>query len=227
MSQGVDYSHPMFLSPTDISGLSLISFQLVGIENYALWSRSIKLALLGRNKIGLIDGSCTKEDASAELGSQVRSLYQYIFTKLKTLWDEFEALVPPPGCDCEKARGFFDYLKRHKLYKFLMGLNELFEKARSEILLMSHVPTVNQAYTMVVNDECQKVTSSRYKGHNKDQCYKLIGYPSDFKSKRKVSTNTRSGAYMVETEVNSTRKNGYEDGLDGSNFNYISAILRN
>lgn len=77
------------------------------------------------------------------------------------MWDEFEALVPPPGCDCEKARGFFDYLKRHKLYKFLMGLNELFEKARSEILLMSHVPTVNQAYTMVVNDECQKVTSSR------------------------------------------------------------------
>lgn len=62
----------------------------------------------------------------------------------------------------------------------------------------------------------------RYKGHNKDQCYKLIGYPSDFKSKRKVSTNTRSGAYMVETEVNSTRKNGYEDGLDGSNFNYVS-----
>lgn len=93
--------------------------------------------------------------------NRVRSLYQYIFTKLKTLWDEFEALVPPPGCDCEKARGFFDYLKRHKLYKFLMGLNELFEKARSEILLMSHVPTVNQAYTMVVNDECQKVTSSR------------------------------------------------------------------
>ncbi|KAH0650538.1 hypothetical protein KY284_030450 [Solanum tuberosum] len=48
MSKGVDYSHPLFLSPADISGVNLISFQLTGIENYALWSRSIKLALLGK-----------------------------------------------------------------------------------------------------------------------------------------------------------------------------------
>lgn len=82
MSQGVDYSHPLFLSPTDISGLSLISFQLVGIENYALWSRSIKLALLGRNKIGLIDGSCTKEGASAELGSQWERVNSIVFSWL-------------------------------------------------------------------------------------------------------------------------------------------------
>jgi len=44
--------------------------QLTGIENYALWSRSIKLALLGRNKIGLVDGSCKQEDVSVELRGQ-------------------------------------------------------------------------------------------------------------------------------------------------------------
>ncbi|KAH0640667.1 hypothetical protein KY285_037253 [Solanum tuberosum] len=70
MSQGVDYSHPLFLSPVDISGVNLISFQLIGIENYALWSKSIRLALLGRNKNGLVDGSCKQEDVSAELRVQ-------------------------------------------------------------------------------------------------------------------------------------------------------------
>ncbi|KAH0692736.1 hypothetical protein KY285_019833 [Solanum tuberosum] len=66
-SQGIDYNHPLFLSPTDVSGVSLISFQLLGIENYTLWSRSITLALLGRNKIGLVDGSCRKEVYGEEL----------------------------------------------------------------------------------------------------------------------------------------------------------------
>ncbi|KAK4715970.1 hypothetical protein R3W88_014308 [Solanum pinnatisectum] len=70
MSQGVDYSHPLFLSPVDISGVNLISFQLIGIEIYALWNRSIKLELLGRNKIGLVDGSCKQEGISAELRGQ-------------------------------------------------------------------------------------------------------------------------------------------------------------
>ncbi|XP_015165096.1 uncharacterized protein [Solanum tuberosum] len=322
----VDYSHPLFLSPADISGVNLISFQLTGIENYALWSRSIKLALLGRNKIGLVDGSCKQEDVSAELrgqwervnaivlswllnsvsksllggvafassaqavwndlkerfdqldGSRTFSLHKDIatlqqgtdsvsvyFTKLKTLWDEFETLVPPPGCNCEKSRGFVDHLNRQKLYQFLMGLNESFGQARSQILLMNPIPTVNHAYAMVVNDECQKMASSRSsiglssmgstgmdplamysrtgggsssqgvnkfkrnfqvvcdfcrcKGHTKDQCYKLIGYPSDFKSKRKVNTSTGTGAYMVGNDVNSTR-NDYEDVSGRVSFNY-------
>lgn len=50
-SKGIDYNHPLFLSFTDVSEVSLISFQLLGVENYTLWSRSITLALLGRNKI--------------------------------------------------------------------------------------------------------------------------------------------------------------------------------
>lgn len=60
-SQGIDYKHPLFLSPTDVSGVSLIYFQLLGIENNTLWSRFITLALLGRNKIGFVDGSCRKD----------------------------------------------------------------------------------------------------------------------------------------------------------------------
>lgn len=116
------------------------------------------MALLGRSKIGLVDGSCKKEDVSADLrgqwervnafvlswilnyvsksllggvafasstqgvwndlkerfdqldGSRTFSLHREIatlqqrpdsvsvyFTKLKILWDEFEALMPSPG----------------------------------------------------------------------------------------------------------------------------------
>lgn len=39
--QGIDYIHPLFLSPSDVSGLNLLPFQLIGTENYVIWSRSI------------------------------------------------------------------------------------------------------------------------------------------------------------------------------------------
>ncbi|XP_069144651.1 uncharacterized protein [Solanum lycopersicum] len=264
---------------------------LIGIENYALWSRSIKLTLLGRNKISLVDGSCKKEDvridlrglwekvsaivlswllssiskslfegvdfaSSAQSGTKSVSVY---FTKLKALWDEFEALVPSPGCKCDKSRDFVDHLNRQKMYQFLMELNESFRQARSQILLMSPMPSANQPYAMVVNDECQKLTSSRttgsisnygvealgmysriggssiaqglnkfkknYRvvcefcrcnGHTQDQCYKLIGYPSDFKSKRKLN----NGAYMVCSDEVNTRKDGFEGVSRNLPFSY-------
>ena len=35
-SQGINYNHPLFLNPTDVSGMSIISFQLLSGENYTL-----------------------------------------------------------------------------------------------------------------------------------------------------------------------------------------------
>ncbi|XP_070015759.1 uncharacterized protein [Nicotiana sylvestris] len=80
-------------------------------------------------------------------GSRSFSLYQEIvrltqgtasvatyFTKLKELWVELEALGPLPECKCDKSREF----------------------ARSQILLMIPLSSVNQAYAMIVSDEAQK-----------------------------------------------------------------------
>lgn len=51
MSQLVDYYHLLYSSLADVSRVNLISFQLLGIKNYAMWSRLIKFALLERNMI--------------------------------------------------------------------------------------------------------------------------------------------------------------------------------
>ncbi|KAK6774018.1 hypothetical protein RDI58_029257 [Solanum bulbocastanum] len=69
--QDIDYNHPLFLGPIDVSELSLIYFQLLGIENYTSLSRSIRLALLEQNKIRLIDGSARKEVFGVELWGQM------------------------------------------------------------------------------------------------------------------------------------------------------------
>lgn len=57
----LDYNHPLFLSASDGPGSLLVGIQLVGMENYMLWSRAMRVALLGRNKLAFVDGSITKE----------------------------------------------------------------------------------------------------------------------------------------------------------------------
>ncbi|XP_075096528.1 uncharacterized protein LOC142174602 [Nicotiana tabacum] len=147
----------------------------------------MRVAILGRNKLGLVDGSCSKEkfpksvwnhwekvnaimlswimnSVSSDLlggimyassaqaawsdlherfnkvdGSRSFNLHNKIatlsqgttsvsvyFSKLKGLWEEFEALVPAPECNCSKFKEFVRHLQKLKLFQFLMGLNELY-----------------------------------------------------------------------------------------------------
>uniref|UniRef100_A0A1S3ZNT4 Retrotransposon Copia-like N-terminal domain-containing protein n=1 Tax=Nicotiana tabacum TaxID=4097 RepID=A0A1S3ZNT4_TOBAC len=198
----IDYNHPLLLSPADVSEIQIISFQLIGIVNYSIWFRSMRVALQGWNKLGLIDGTCNKEKfpemiwnhwervnaivlswimnsvakgllggimyaSSAQVvwedlakrfnkvdGSRTFNLHKEIstlsqgttfvsiyFSKLKDLWEEFEVLVPTPGCNCPKSREFVAYCQKLKLYQFLMAYTLIFSDeeqksvaATSEIL---------------------------------------------------------------------------------------------
>lgn len=57
----IDHTHPLFLQPSDTPGLILIPIQLTCLENYGLWSRSIRLALKAKRKLGFVTGMCAKE----------------------------------------------------------------------------------------------------------------------------------------------------------------------
>ncbi|KAK8711538.1 hypothetical protein V6N13_146819 [Hibiscus sabdariffa] len=58
----VDFNHPLYLHPSDMPGSLLITHQLVGIENYNVWSRSLRIAFLAKNKLGFLDGNCSRDD---------------------------------------------------------------------------------------------------------------------------------------------------------------------
>lgn len=50
---GIDYKHLLFLSPLDVSGIQIISFLLIRIENFSMWFRSMCVTLLGRKSSDL------------------------------------------------------------------------------------------------------------------------------------------------------------------------------
>lgn len=191
-----------------------------------------------KERFDRVDGSRTyslhKDIVTIQQGTASVSVY---YTKLKTLWDEFEVLVLSPGCNCEKSRGFVAHMNRQKLYQFLMGLNESYHQARGQILMMDPLPSINHAYALVVGDESQRSVVTRTnslgmnvvgtnsialysksagssgvsqrfkknsllvcdfckcKGHSKEFCYKIVGYPPDFKSKRKVQETGSDTSY--------------------------------
>lgn len=48
------YTHPLYLGPSDTLSGVLILIKLTGSENYGLWSRPMKIALLGKRKLGFV-----------------------------------------------------------------------------------------------------------------------------------------------------------------------------
>lgn len=49
-----DHLYPLYLYPSNAPGSMSVGIELIGMENYTIWSRAMKLALLGRNKLDLL-----------------------------------------------------------------------------------------------------------------------------------------------------------------------------
>ncbi|XP_055830969.1 uncharacterized protein LOC129900004 [Solanum dulcamara] len=186
----IDHNHLLYLQPNDTPGSSLISLQLTGSENYALWSRSMALGLIGKSKLGFVDGRHNKDKFDESLhdqwekvnaverfnivnGSRVFYLHREIvtltqgtlsvsdyFSRMRNLWDEFDAIMPCPGCSCPESRNYSQHHGYQRLLQFLMGLNETYAQCRSQILMMSPIPTLNKAYSMIIDHESQRSLAS-------------------------------------------------------------------
>lgn len=66
----IDSNHPFHLGPSDAPGLVPVQVKLTSSENYGLWSRSMRIALLGKKKLGFVTGTCTKESYATALHEQ-------------------------------------------------------------------------------------------------------------------------------------------------------------
>ncbi|KAK4736843.1 hypothetical protein R3W88_000540 [Solanum pinnatisectum] len=142
-------------------------------------------SILTSSKLGFILGTCRKSDYKPKLEGQWEKCSTFMlawimntvskellkictlhqgnstvsgyFTKLRLLWDEFDALVPLHACNCDKFRIYVDHLQFLCLFTFLMGLDEVYNHARSQILMMNHLPSVSKAYAMIISDESQRM----------------------------------------------------------------------
>ncbi|KAK2977408.1 hypothetical protein RJ640_009959 [Escallonia rubra] len=91
-----------------------------------------------------------KSFISFSQGTMTVSTY---FTKLKGLWDELDTYRALPTCNQMKAHD--EQREEDCLMQFLMGLHDTYNVVRTNILMMSPLPNVRQAYSLVIQEEIQ------------------------------------------------------------------------
>ncbi|KZV35587.1 hypothetical protein F511_32753 [Dorcoceras hygrometricum] len=179
--------------------------------------------------------SIQREIVCLKQGSSPISIY---FSKLKQLWDEYASLVTLPSCACATTRAYVEHEQTQCLIQFLMSLNDSYSSIRSQILMMSQLPSVSQAFAIVSQEEAHRTTltnqsmmevptamfysSSDKKsdlprcencnivGHTKEVCYKLVGYPSGHKLHRKFPQEKFSKNHMKNHQQLSTHNTSQE-----------------
>uniref|UniRef100_A0A2N9IN96 Integrase catalytic domain-containing protein n=1 Tax=Fagus sylvatica TaxID=28930 RepID=A0A2N9IN96_FAGSY len=98
------------------------------------------------------------ETVSPRLGFEARRL----------LWDDLMNFRPIPACSCGALKTLLDY--QHSKYgmKFLVGLNVSYSSVRGQILPMDSLPTINNVFYLLSQEERQRELSNGFTSHGID-----------------------------------------------------------
>ncbi|KAL0416374.1 UNVERIFIED_CONTAM: hypothetical protein Slati_3469300 [Sesamum latifolium] len=133
--------------------LNSISKEIVEGFIYTKSSRSLWLDLEERS--GKCYGSQLYQlQREITVLSQGNMTVEAYYTKLRRLWDELEVMLPTlqctfNGCTCGLSKRVADLALFTQLMQFLMGLGEMFDYVRHQLLVRDPIPSIIRAYSMV------------------------------------------------------------------------------
>ncbi|XP_019262147.1 PREDICTED: uncharacterized protein LOC109239985 [Nicotiana attenuata] len=233
-------SSPLFLLSSNVPGVSLVAVPFSGNE-FGGWKRSMIVSLSTRNKIDFIDGTCVKPPENSpqfrygtvngtkvfEVKRELTSTYQgsldipSYFNKLKKICDELGVIHSSHAnsCNCATKEGLQKEREEDKVNQFLMGLNEMKNRGKSEnpqfhpesasfnansnsIKFTQPQPRQRQYNQRISFDQSKSglfCKNCKKLGHLIDKCYKLNGFPQSFK----FTKSRKTAANVVESDFSS------------------------
>ncbi|XP_015084230.1 uncharacterized protein LOC107027633 [Solanum pennellii] len=82
------------------------------------------------------------------------------YTRIKKLWEELNTLNVKNHCSCVCVCGAKDGMHKaeqdSRLIQFLMGLNKVYIVVRGNILMMNSLPSMVQAFSLLIQEEKQR-----------------------------------------------------------------------
>ncbi|PWA86739.1 hypothetical protein CTI12_AA138150 [Artemisia annua] len=148
-----------------------------------------------------------------EITQSSDSISEY-YTKMKCVWEELDSLnvLPVISVVSQEVSLFLSALSKQKeeqrLFQFLNGLDDQYSNQRSQILMIVPLPSVENACSMLQQEESQrqlfgsssvestallskgkfqeKCSICGFKGHPPEKCWEKVGYPT-WHPKYKVS----------------------------------------
>ncbi|XP_056688057.1 uncharacterized protein [Spinacia oleracea] len=197
----IETTSPLYLHPSD--GSSSINIEkLQGSSNYMSWRRSFEISLGAKRKHGFVTG-VVKQDPSDSVkqdhwdtcnnmviswimfnvtGSIKKSIM--FVTNSATIWKQLEQRYTMSNGSrkykiCKdiyetKQQGALNQQREEqKLFQILNGLDDGYNARRSQLLMMTPLPTVDSACSCLQQEESQRDIR-----HTKETCWFIVGYPS-------------------------------------------------
>ncbi|KAL2932685.1 Cysteate synthase [Bienertia sinuspersici] len=139
-----------------------------------------------------------------DLRQKKKTVTEY-YTTMKSLWDDLDAMsnLPPITTMTPEIQAFVTALNKEReeerLFQFLNDLEDDYGSERSHVLMFTPLPSVEEACARFVQEEAQREVLKQernevetgammskktkgcdvcgLKGHTKDKCWKVVGYP--------------------------------------------------
>ncbi|XP_070036410.1 uncharacterized protein [Nicotiana tomentosiformis] len=147
-------------------------------KGYGGWRRGILIALSAKNKVGFIDGSFAQPKISSDTFKS---------------WSKYKEMVI--SCCGGKTKSFKSQ-QYGRLIQFLMGLNYAYSAARSSLVMLSPLPSINHAYSLLIRDEKQReVHITQHPGEGAFLAAKQFGVQRFSSEKRNYSDEKKSAQF--------------------------------
>ncbi|XP_019265999.1 PREDICTED: uncharacterized protein LOC109243507 [Nicotiana attenuata] len=177
------------------------------------------------------------------------------YTKMKRLWEELNTLNAHAQCNCQCICGAKANMQKaeqdHKLIQFLMGLNEVYTVVRGIILMMNPLPNIAQDFSILIQEEKQRerggntgensynsnksgYPSARTRmfcdyckrpGHTRDICYRIHGFPQDFKFTKGRNVASAANVHVDSEEMEGGNQSQGLQSLTKEQYNQLLNLL--
>lgn len=102
----------------------------------------------------------TLEQKLTDITQGTQSIFEF-FTQIKSIWDSIDDVNPLiyytcGKCICEVNSKHLKKQQEQRLLQFLMKINDQFSAVRGHILMMHPLPTVSQAFRLLMQEENYK-----------------------------------------------------------------------
>ncbi|XP_021991941.2 uncharacterized protein LOC110888738 [Helianthus annuus] len=82
------------------------------------------------------------------------------------MWKQFDAVLQLPTCSYQAAKDYNDFSTLIKLMQFLMGLDDVYQPVRTNLLTREPLPSVKVAFSVVSREESHRNASTGTKNQN-------------------------------------------------------------
>ncbi|KAH0678953.1 hypothetical protein KY284_020038 [Solanum tuberosum] len=148
----IESTHYLFLGTVDSPGSVVVPVKLPRSENYGLWSRSMRIALLGKRKLGFVNGTCMKDSQPAELHDQ----WETCNVNAHLVWEDLKES--------------FDKVNRVRIWKLHKEITTLMQGTNSVSMYFSKLKELWSEYDVLVpSPSCGCEKSKEYVEHLSQQ----------------------------------------------------------